>query len=282
MISHMFDYQAPARIEDAFSCLDRSSSNAVLAGGTWLIPNMTYGTHQPSLVLDAKHLGLNFIRESADEIILGALSTYEQVRTSDVIRAHVPLLGIMADQITGGPQIVRQGTVGGSACYANPSSDVPACLAVLKARLRLMSVAGVRDVSAENFFEDAFRSVRRPDELLTEIVLPKIRDLKSVGYHKLKFSAGSWPIVTAACVRTFAHDGVCKVRIGIGGANRIPVCYEASLQEPASCSDIGLVASRAPELITEEWSDELAGSGYRREVAASVVAKAIVQCMDVA
>ena len=275
MISHSFDYRAPDTLAEALSILDAGQDAAVLGGGTWLVPNMTHGTHQPAVVLDIRRLGLDAIRETGGHITVGARVTYRQILSSPLVAAHAPLLRGMAGEITGGAQIVSQGTIGGSACYANPASDVPACLCALGARLILGSQRGSRHVAAEAFYRGAFETERLAGELLTEIVIPKMAREVSFGYHKLKFSYGSWPIVTAACTSRKSGPDLRTYRIAIGAANVVPILFEAETPLQVSGDDIVRLGTQATALITDEWSDELAEPGYRRRVAASVLAKAV-------
>jgi aerobic carbon-monoxide dehydrogenase medium subunit len=275
MIQHRFDYRAPREIGEALQLLaDAGDDCAVLGGGTWLIPNMTFAAQQPKIVLDPKHLGLASIAEAGGEIIVGARASYAEALRSPLVSAHLPLLASMASGITGGISITGQGTLGGSACYGNPSSDVPACLVALRARLRLRSAAGTRDVEASGFFQGPFATARRPDEMLTGIVFPKMSPSTRWGYHKLKFSTGSWPIVTAAAL----VEGE-RVRVALGAATAVPRLCEAALPNTASKDELSDFAkSCAPVSAHEEWSDELARPGYRRQVAHSIVLRALKQC----
>lgn len=276
MIPHHFEYRAPETMPEALALLDTASAEvAVMAGGTWLVPNMTLAVQQPSLVLDAKRLGLNGIFEDGDEVVVGALATYQDMLSSDLIRAHLPLLSDMAGKITGGPQIVGQGTIGGSACYANPSSDVPACLLALRSRLCLAASHGRRQIDAHSFYQGAFKTGRLPSEILIAIRIPKMPREARFGYHKLKFSTGSWPIVTAAVVSwPIAGDRLIH-RLAIGGANAVPVMLEG--ETTAAREDLAALSERAAGLVVNEWADELAGPGYRRAVTPAIVLKALLQ-----
>ena len=275
MISHKFDYRAPRGMDEAVRLLaDQGADCAVVGGGTWLIPNMTFAVHQPKLVLDPKHLHLASITEADHEILVGARATYADVLRSPVIVACLPLLATMAAGITGGVSITAQGTLGGSACYANPSSDVPACLVALRARLRLQSVSQTRDVEAADFFQGRFRTSRRADEMLTAIVIPKMSKTARCGYEKLKFSTGSWPIITAAAVIDEGH-----ARVVLGAATDVPLLTEVVSPMELRPDGWKRLAASCAEISPEaELSDELAGLGYRRKVAASIVLRALERC----
>jgi aerobic carbon-monoxide dehydrogenase medium subunit len=277
MITHRFEYRAPGQLGEALDILAAAGDDcAVLGGGTWLIPNMTFAARRPEIVLDPRHLGLSSITERDDAILVGARVTYDAAQNSPLVRMHLPLLAKMCEQITGGISIVGQGTIGGSACYANPSSDAPACLTALRGRLHLRSAAGTREIDAAEFFSGPFATTRRPDEILTSIVFPKLSAAAACGYYKLKFSTGSWPIVTAAVVAE--ADGVGRrFRVALGAASAAPILTEQRFAAAPHAGELEDL-SRSCARIDAEWSDELAGPGYRRSVASSVVLKALLQC----
>lgn len=275
MIGRRFKYLAPREIGEALELLASAGDDcAVLGGGTWLVPNMTFAAHRPGFVLDPKHFQLASIVDLDGAVLIGARATYRDAIGSPVVAEHLPLLASMASGITGGASIVGQGTMGGSACYGNPSSDVPACLVALRARLRLSSAGGTREVDAEEFFTGRFATARRPDELLTAIICPKLPPHARCGYYKLKSSAGSWPIVTAAAIMD--GDGV---RVVLGAASAVPVLTEVVLPANASENEFKAVASSCAAIAAaDELADELAGPGYRRSVAPSIVLRALERC----
>lgn len=277
MIAHHFDYRDPHGMDDALRILAEGESDcAVLGGGTWLVPNMTFAVHQPAIVLDPRHLGISDIVESERDVFVGARATYRAALRSPSVQSHLPLLAAMCGQITGGASIVGQGTIGGSACYANPSSDVPACLISMRAELQLRSMRGVRVVPAEDFFLGAFETARHPDELLVGIIFPKSAAASRYGYHKLKFSTGSWPIVTAAVVAVPAASG-WRLRVVLGASSGVPIVTEGVLSFQPEREELQAFAQSCVRL-DAEWSDELAGPGYRRTVAPSVILKALSAC----
>jgi CO/xanthine dehydrogenase FAD-binding subunit len=208
------------------------------------------------------------------------MTTYSQLCGAGTpVGQELALLTEVAAGITGGPQIRNRGTVGGSASYANPSSDVPACLAVLGARLRLLSPSGTRVVPVADYFVGPFRTVRREDEVLVAIELPA-DGIRRTGYLKLKHSQSSWPIVTAAAVEL--GDGAW--RVAIGGAADVPVSIEvdspdagtddrAWRQHVRDAAGSGIQAAGGP------WSDVLADGEYRLRVAPVVVARAMARAV---
>lgn len=254
MISHRFALFVPESVEEAVALAARYGSEArALAGGTVLVPEMNRAACRPAVVIDLSRCGVAV----ASPARFGAMATYRQL-------APLPgLLGTVARGITGGPQIRNRATAGGSACYANPSSDIPAALVALEALLVLASGHGTRRLQASAFFLDAFTTAARPGELLVSVELPALGPAVRFGYSKLKFGESSWPIVTAAAV---VHpDGM--LRVVLGGATAVPVAVQVS--RAADLDDA------VRDAIVEPWSDVLADAEYRRRVAPAVARRAL-------
>ena len=214
----------------------------VVGGGTLAVPLLARGRANPADILDLSAAGLGRVGREEGWIVLGATVPYAALAT-----AGHPLLARMAAGVTGGPQIRNRGSVGGSACHANPASDVPAVLVALGARLRLSSG---RESPASEFFRGAFEADLRPGEILLEIAVPVPEAGTRFGYVKVKHAHGSWPIATAAAV--VRPD---RIEVVLGGVAPVPLRW----------------AGDAPD----GWSDELADAGYRRALAPVVARRAV-------
>jgi carbon-monoxide dehydrogenase medium subunit len=262
LIRNRFDYAAPTELHEALEWLGEApDATAVVAGGTWTIVEMTRGRREPQRVLDLRRCRMNEIREETDEIAVGATATYTEVQRSPVITQSLPVLAEMAGGITGGPPIRNRGTIGGSACYANPASDVPAVLVGLNASLRLRSATTARELPAEEFFRGAFTTALEPGELLTEIVFPRPAVGTVSGYYKFKLCASSWPIATALCTVVDASPR----RLALGGVSHRPIAV------PLTGINVGEAAAAALET---PWDYVLADGEYRRRITPVVARRA--------
>ncbi|GGO72277.1 FAD binding domain-containing protein [Nonomuraea cavernae] len=315
MITKNFAYHAPADLHGVVTALSAASGTAVvLGGGTMLVPDMTHGKTVADVVVDLSRAGLSGITLDggggphdgpvADDgvsdgrvadgrvadgrvadgrvadggvVVVGATTTYAHVLSDPRSRTLAPLLRRVAGGVTGGPQIRNKGTIGGSACYANPSSEVPAALVALGARLRLASAGGTREVAAGDFFTGAFATARRPGEVLAAIALPAPTG-PCPGYTKLKLNESSWPIATAACVP--GPDGALRVALGAVAATPLLVTLdppEAGVADPAWRAHVREVVDAA---LAEPWSDVLADGDYRRRVAPVVAVRAVADALQ--
>lgn len=279
MIRTGFRYGRPDTIEDAVRLLAAADGRGcVLGGGSVLIPALSAGHMDPELILDLARLRLNQISDRGDVIAIGAGVTYAELEASAIVRERLPLLAAMVVEVTGGPGLWNLATLGGSACRANPASDGPGCLVALNARFRLVSVRGSRDVPASCFFQGAYETDRAADEIMTEIAVPAASGAGPVAHLKLKHAASSWPIVTASCLRV--AEG--RIRLSLGGVAPVPVAMEWSGDCPIDEGRVSAMAQQAAAAIRTEWTDELAGPGYRRSVAGTMAARAIRQVTGLA
>jgi CO/xanthine dehydrogenase FAD-binding subunit len=279
MIRADFQYHRPALPDEAAALLACDDGPVViLGGGTLVVPMMTRGEIEPRHVIDLGRLGLSEIRREADKLVIGALSDYVALAGSPAIREHAPLLASVCDGITGGPQIRSYGTIGGSACYANPASDIPACLVALDATFLVVSARGTRGIGAADFFRGAFSTALERGEFLSEIVVPLFKPQARCGYYKLKFCESSWPIATASCLLTPEADGLYTITLSLGGVEPVPRLIRLRNQpwggEHAN-SHVGRLSELVSSQITSGWTDELADGDYRRAVSGIVATRAI-------
>ena len=226
----------------------------MLAGGTWVVPELGSGVSRPDVVVDLRRAGLGAITEGEGTVRVGATATYADLIGSALVRERLPLLHEMAGGITGGWAIRGQGTIGGSLAAARPQSDVPAVLVALGAVAHVANAAGGRAVPVAALLAGPMRTGLARGELLTALELPV--QTGTHGYVKLKRGASSWPIATAAAV---AQDGVLT-RLVLGGVAGTPVEVES---EDGTTTEID-----------DPWDDELAPASYRVAVAAPLAARA--------
>ena len=277
MIAHSFDYQCPDTPAEAARLL--SEGGVVLAGGTWLVPHMSRGERNPAMVVDIRRVVQADIFKEDQAIVLGACTTYDRLKTDSLVQDALPVLRIMAQGITGGRGITGQGTIGGAACYGSPASDVPGCLLALDARMRLVGCTGTREIPAASFFQGPFTTALRPDEFLSAIVVERPTSRVYAGYHKLKLSGSSWPVVTASCCVLRLIDGGLRARLAIGAAGPRPVVVEASFLT-ADTESFASLAAAASAALDEGWTDELADAEYRIAVAPEVARRAAMAAQE--
>ena len=268
MIPAAFDYRRASTLDDALSLLAEGGEDAkLLAGGHSLLPLMKLRLAAPSMLIDIGRLSdLSYVREDGDSVAIGALTRHRDVEVSETLRTHVPLLAHVAGQV-GDPQVRHRGTFGGSIAHGDPASDLPAACLALGATFTAAGPSGTRQIAASDFFQGFLETALSPDEILTEIRVPKAT---GAGWSFQKFNrrAQDWAIVGVAAVR--------GERPGIGLVNMGPVPVRATGAEQAlagGASEAEAAAHAADGL--EPPEDLNASADYRRHLAQVLVRRAL-------
>lgn len=169
-----YELVVPRTMGEALALLaDEPGAWRPFAGGTDLMVLLEAGLLAHRRFFSVWGLGeLRGIEVGDDAVTLGALTTYTDVRRSEVIRREFPML-VAAARETGGLAIQNRGTVGGNICNASPAADTPPALLAYGAEVELVSRVGARWVAYDEFHTGYRQTVMRPDELLARVRLPR-------------------------------------------------------------------------------------------------------------
>ncbi len=214
MIPAAFDYVRAETAEEAISLIGQHGDEAkFIAGGHSLLPMMKLRLAQPSVVIDIGRLSdLSYIRDAGDHVAIGALTRHMDVENSELLHEHVPLLAHAAGYV-GDPQVRHRGTLGGTIAHADPASDLPATTLALGATYVAQGPNGTREIAAADFYRTFFESALEPDEVLTEVRVPKMNGA-GWGFQKFNRRAQDWAIVGVAAWRDGDRAGVGLVNMG--------------------------------------------------------------------
>ncbi len=268
MIPAPFEYKRAATLTEAVDLLAANGEDAkLLAGGHSLLPLMKLRLATPALLVDIGRVReLSYVREEGDHVAVGALTRHRDLETSEVLRTHLPLLAHVAGQV-GDPQVRHRGTIGGSVAHGDPASDLPAACLALGATFEAVGPNGARSVAAGELFKGFLETALGPDEVLTEIRVPKAT---GVGWSFQKFNrrAQDWAIVGVAALAG-PHPGVAMINMG-------PVPLRATAVEEALAG--GASAAEAADRSAEGLDppgDLNASPEYRRHLAQVLVRRAL-------
>ncbi|MGH8974795.1 MAG: FAD binding domain-containing protein [Acidimicrobiia bacterium] len=268
MIPAAFDYVRATSADEAVSLLSSHGDDAkLLAGGHSLIPLMKLRLASPSVLVDVGRLtDLSYVRDSGDQVAIGALTRHRDIETSELLQSQVPILAHVAG-LVGDPQVRHRGTIGGSLAHGDPASDLPAVVLALGATLVARGPSGEREIPAAGFFTGFLETALAPDELLTEIRVPKVAGA-GWSYQKFNRRALDWAIVGVAAVRN-GTTGVALVNMGSTPLRAGAV--EQALSQGASAADAAQAAAEG----TEPPTDLNASPEYRRHLAQVLVRRAL-------
>jgi aerobic carbon-monoxide dehydrogenase medium subunit len=213
-----FRYARPATVEAALDLLARHGEDAaVLAGGQSLLAALNMRLAAPAVLIDINRLApLAGIEERGDVIRIGALARHAEVAASPLVARHAPLIALAMPHVAH-VAVRNRGTFGGSLALADPAAELPACAVALGARLVLQSARGKRTVPAEDFFKDLYTTERAPDELLTEVEIPK-RPGWRVGFGEFSRRQGDFAMVGLAAAAEMSGGTIGALRLVYFGA----------------------------------------------------------------
>ena len=276
MIPAPFDYEVADSVGHALSLLGDREDAKLLAGGHSLLPLLRLRFTRPALLVDIGRLEeLSYVREKGDSIAIGALTRHHDVHRAPLLQEHNPLVSYAAGRI-GDPQVRHRGTIGGSVAHGDPASDLPAVLLALDAEIDIAGTSGVRTVPAAEFFQGVFTTAAGPNELVTEIRVPKLTGDHGWSYLKFRRRAQDWATVGVALVAKRSNGGVESAAIGLVNMGATPLRARAAEKALASGGDPGAVAAEG----TDPPSDTQASADYRRHLARVLVRRAAQEALS--
>src|SRR5215210_134330 len=215
-----FEYRVAESIEAAVAMLAEAGGEAkVLAGGQSLVPMLNFRLLRPALLVDINRIpDLAYIKEEADAIRVGALTRHYQLETSPVIAEHLPVLSAAMAHVAH-LAIRNRGTIGGSLTHADPAAELPMMALLLDAKLGIASSHGDRTAAARDFFLGALSVALEADELMTEVVFPKLPPNTGWGFEEVSRRHGDFALAAVAATLTLADGKIAQARIAIAGAD---------------------------------------------------------------
>jgi aerobic carbon-monoxide dehydrogenase medium subunit len=283
------EYERAASVEHAIALLARFGPEArILAGGHSLIPMMKLRLAQPETLIDINGLSeLSYVRVtdsaggSGRELQIGALTRHAQLLDSPVAGEHFAILHD-AEKVIADPIVRNWGTVGGSLCQADPSEDLSAAFAALKATMVIRGQDGSRTVPAREFFTGPYETVVAPGELLTEIRIA-ISPGGGSAYEKVGRRVGDWPVGAAAAAVWLAGDTIAAAGIGLTavGARNFAAAEAEEMLRGARPTEAAF--ARAGEIAAEHCrpaSDQRGPADYKRHLARELTTRALRRALD--
>ncbi len=275
-----FTYHAPQELEAALDLLGQHGDEAkLLAGGQSLLPLLSFRMAAPEHIVDINRLtGLDTLRRTDTGWCIPALVRQRAVERSPEVAATVPLL-IQALEQVAHPQIRNRGTVCGSLAHADAAAELPAVMLALEATMHLVSRAGERRISAEDFFVFHLTTAIADDELLLDVSVEDLRPRTYSSFQEFATRRGDFGIAGVAAVVTVDESGVVtRCRIVAAGVAPTPLRLVGAEQivlgqrlEPA----VLMAAGAAAREEVSPTGDVHAGAAYRRQLVGILTQRAL-------
>jgi carbon-monoxide dehydrogenase medium subunit len=280
MIPNNFEYFAPTTIDEALKLVDKHGDDCkILSGGHSLIPVLKLRLAAPAVVVDIGRIkDLKAIKVDGNTIRIGANATHAEIAGSADLKKNCPLLCDTASQI-GDQQVRNRGTIGGSLTHADPAADWPAAMLALDAEVVARSSKGERVIKAADFFVDVMTSAVNPNEIVTEIRIPKPAQPAHGVYLKVPQSASGFAVVGVAA-QLKIDKGKCE-EISIGVTGLAPKAFRAASAEAAlrgkaiDDATLAAAAAKADAEAADAMEDIHASGDYRRHLARVFARRAV-------
>ncbi|HTP46205.1 MAG TPA: xanthine dehydrogenase family protein subunit M [Casimicrobiaceae bacterium] len=279
MIPREFEYHAPKTLPDALGLLKQFGEEAkLLAGGHSLLPMMKLRFAQPAHLIDlGKITELKGMREDGATLVIGAMTTENEIIWSKLLQDKCPLLVEGARQISD-PQVRYKGTIGGDISHGDPGNDHPALMLVLGASFVLRGATGERVVQADGFFRGLYDTALAPGEIMTQIRIPTPAAGTGYCYAKLKRKTGDFAAAAAAVLLRMKAGAVDDVRIALTNVAATPLRAtkaEAALRGK-KLDDASIVeAARLAMSICAPTADQRGDVEYKTAMAGEMTVRAL-------
>ena len=271
----------PTDFSEAISLLDQYADDAkIIAGGTSVVLMLQQKLIAPSVLISLGRVpNYDYIRLEEDGLHIGALTKLRDLERSEIIWNFSPALA-HTFRVVANVRVRNQATIGGNLSAADYAADPPAMLTALGARVQIQGPGRAREISLRDFFLGFYTTALEPNEILTEIVIPRLPPSARAAYHKYtSISAEGRPCVAVGAVADFDPDGRCKeLRIVIGAAVETP----QRLQEAEAMAHGSLLTDELFAAIADEYSSRLdtlsdvrGSSWYRKEMIRVFVKRAL-------
>ena len=271
--------ESPASLPEAYRLLTGGLLRP-MAGGTDLLVQITGELGEPPRhVLDLWRLDeLRGIVFDGAALVLGALTTYTEIRRSPLVGEFLPELGEAAATI-GAAQIQNRGTLGGNIANASPAGDTLPLLLATDAQVIVGSARGERTIAAHDFWNGYRQTAMAPDELVVRVRIPLASE-RQLRFRKIgtRRAQSISKVVMAMAWRPAAGGVWQEVRLALGSVAERPIrAWETERilegESPSPETADRAVATLAAEI--EPIDDVRSTAAYRRAVASRVLHRLI-------
>ena len=280
-----FTLEAPGELKAVHRLVaDEPGRWRPFAGGTDLMVLLEAGNLPPGKYVSIWGVSdLRGIAVSAEEVSLGAVTTYTDLLSHPVLQTEFPLLCAAARQ-TGGVATQNRGTIGGNIANASPAADSPPALLVYDAELELGSTRGVRRVPYDGF-HSAYKVMNlAPDEIIQRVILPRRHARWRQSYRKIG-TRGAQAISKVCFAAAVELDGpaIRDVRVALGSVAPTVVRgahAESALRGRTLDRDLPAAAAAALALDIAPIDDLRSTARYRTRVAQNLLIQFLTELLS--
>jgi carbon-monoxide dehydrogenase medium subunit len=273
-----FEYERATTVDGAIASLARLGPAArVIAGGHSLLPMMKLRLASPEHLIDINDLTeLSYIRDTGEEVRIGALTRHADLERSDLLARHFPAFRD-AEQVIADPVVRNRGTIGGSLCQADAAEDLSAVCTALHATIVVRGADGERDVAIEDFHLGPYTTAVGDGELVTEVRLPLATGGGSA-HEKVERRAGDWAIAAASAAVWIDGETIADAGLALSALGPTTINASRAAELLVGCAPSVELFARAGEIAAADCTPFADGRGpvdYKRHLAGVLTARAL-------
>ncbi|HEY9523274.1 MAG TPA: xanthine dehydrogenase family protein subunit M [Thermopolyspora sp.] len=278
-----FEYKKAESVGHALELLGRfGPESRVVAGGHSLIPMMKLRLAQPEALIDINGLvELGRIGVDGNHLVIGALVRHAELLDSPLVAEHFPIFQD-AERVIADPIVRNRGTVGGSLCQADPSEDLSAAFAAVRAEAVILGSRGRRIVPIREFHAGPYETVVEQEELLVELRI-RIRPGAGSAYQKVERRVGDWPVAAAGALLTLDNGVISEVGIGLTAVGAEHFCApeaESHLVGKAPTPDVLAEAGRIAAEHCDPQADQRGPADFKRHLAGELTRRVLTAAAE--
>ena len=279
-----FGYERATSVGQAVALLGQYGPDArLVAGGHSLLPMMKLRLARPEYLIDINDLAvdLSYVRVADGDLCIGAMTRHAELLASAVAGEHFRILHD-AERVIADPIVRNRGTIGGSLAQADPSEDLSAVFAALRANVVIHGAEGERTVSARELHIGPYETAVGDAEMITEVRVP-IRAGAGTAYRKVERRAGDWAIAAAGVAVWLDGDTVVDVGIGLTAVGAEHFCAptaEEALRGQVLSDDLIETAGRLAAEDSNPATDQRGPAEYKRHLAGELTRRALRTAID--
>ena len=279
-MKNLKSFYYPETIDKVLEILrDDRVKTAIIAGGTSV--SISNDTSVEALV-DISRVGLSYIKEESEYVIIGATTTVRELMDSEIIKSMADGILAKASSVIATHPLRNVITIGGNIVQLRVWSDLPTVLLALDAQVKVKGYEE-RVIPAEDFFEKHPQKQLEPDEIVTEVVFPKAGEKSGAEFIKLARTKGDYAIISLGCYLEYEGDKCTLARIAVGSAVAPPgraKDAEAMLEGNEVTEElINSTAQKAMEEI-EPVSNIWGSAKYKKKLINNLTRKALLACHE--
>ena len=270
-----FAYSAPTSVGETMQVLaDLGPDGKVLAGGQSLIPILSMRLATFPHLVDINRVSeldtIEPLTSNGHGVRVGALARHSHVERSPVTALACPAL-VQALRFVAHPAVKNRGTVCGALAHADPSSELPATLALLGGSVEVAQAGQpARLVPAAEFFLGPLESALGPGDLVIAARFPAVGGRSGTGFLEVSRRRGDYALCGVGAAVTLDDDlRIVSARAAYVSVSPTPLVLDltdAVAGRPASTADYAAAGRLARSAVSPE-ADIHASAEYRRELA---------------